>query len=1157
MNAIQTRIQEIYVRYFNRPADVAGLEFWTKMAEGGVTLEQITAAFSTSPESQALYGGRNHNELVRAAYVNLLDRPGEEGGVAFWTDAMDRLGFSITDVIDAIANSASGDDKTTIANKLVAANAFTSALDTPAKAASYASPQANAHAVEWLHSVTTAQSLVKATAGLPALVDTLLDQGPFFAALDPSTHVLTFRGGSGAISYTLDANNVATFSRAGVAAAQTYKLDQVASITVAAGQALELTALQADGKAVNGGGTVRVTGLEMATSAQLAGIKAANVTAALDTGNKTVQFTGDLGHAIVTVGGTGTLALADTAKVGSASFVLAGNAPSAVPVLDAAGSTLLSGVTVTGAGTVRMGLDSATDTSHIAINGAVYGVVQKAGVDLTAHTGLDIFHGLQVGSPDGKASVRVTASQADSFNVIQDVSSTSTGSVSVVRDGAWETKDFGDQFSIKTSGANTIESGLGTDMVTLGSGADTLVYRFGKNGYYFAKNVASSNGAPATATYKDVVKVASTGDTLVFAYDNKTYSTHLSNGLTNLQNDLEQAVSGANKLGSSKVIATVAGNDVILTAAKAGVMLRGNSFLDFENDVWPDTAGPGIETVVNFTAGSDKIDLFSSTGGLLDAPASLVRFPDVDGTKLTMNPKDSPLVYESLSFATLAPMQAGIINVVGGSYAGAYMRIPGQPGTHLYEDSIFIKFDKLVGLGQVGALNVADYFVTQAASGVTFTVSEDSNHVVTFGGNARGDIRYTVQGNVATFERGGVAAATKVNLDTLGKITLAQDQQLFVTAAQASGKSIDGDGAVRIFGLELVRSPQLAGITAKTVTAAADVTNATVSFSGDLGKASVIISGSGVFRIEDSAKLGSANFQLALTAGGSPALDNMTNNLLSGVTVKGLGNVEMGLVSNTDVSHIVSDQPLGGWIYQAGVDITHNTTITSGRFDYYSVGNADGSASLKLTAAQAHNAHTQDANSDAAKGRLIITGSAGNQSLHVGTSGKNVVAGGTGQDQVSLGRGMDTVVLAYGGEVSDSTLAAPDTIKYFAIGSDTIALHAAGSNVPVLPTSLTRVADIAASGDLASALSTAFAGIAAGAAGLVKINAGLAAGVYLYVHRPDGAQLDAVHDLFVKLDNIDNIGAVGALKVADYFSGAAEPVVLVGQAGAAAFDVLV
>jgi hypothetical protein len=121
---------------------------------------------------------------------------------------------------------------------------------------------------------------------------------------------------------------------------------------------------------------------------------------------------------------------------------------------------------------------------------------------------------------------------------------------------------------------------------------------------------------------------------------------------------------------------------------------------------------------------------------------------------------------------------------------------------------------------------------TPPAVAATFTVTKTSD-VITFAGTATGDITFTLDGTVATFTRGGVTATTTADLATVTKITVASGQALSATAAQITGKTIDGAGNVNVTALNATPAANLSLITNTGTRTAAVSEN--VTFTGNLG----------------------------------------------------------------------------------------------------------------------------------------------------------------------------------------------------------------------------------------------------------------------------------------------------------------------------------
>lgn len=81
---------EMYIAYFNRAPDSAGLMFWANAFATGTSLEEIAKFFAESPEAQAIYPlDAPSSTFVEAIYLNVLGRASDAGGAAFWTSVLE------------------------------------------------------------------------------------------------------------------------------------------------------------------------------------------------------------------------------------------------------------------------------------------------------------------------------------------------------------------------------------------------------------------------------------------------------------------------------------------------------------------------------------------------------------------------------------------------------------------------------------------------------------------------------------------------------------------------------------------------------------------------------------------------------------------------------------------------------------------------------------------------------------------------------------------------------------------------------------------------------------------------------------------------------------------------------------------------------------
>lgn len=146
-------IQKIYVAYFNRPADNAGLSYWKGVIESGkVSLADLTSIFATTSEYRTLYAGATNADVVAKVYQNLFGRAPEPAGQAYWVQELDAGRIDIGVVAYSALNAAGGDDKLTIDHKAEAATLFSKHLASTGSDAKYGDAML-AEAREWLGTV--------------------------------------------------------------------------------------------------------------------------------------------------------------------------------------------------------------------------------------------------------------------------------------------------------------------------------------------------------------------------------------------------------------------------------------------------------------------------------------------------------------------------------------------------------------------------------------------------------------------------------------------------------------------------------------------------------------------------------------------------------------------------------------------------------------------------------------------------------------------------------------------------------------------------------------------------------------------------------------------------------------------------------------------
>ena len=82
-------VVRLYFAYFLRIPDYAGLNFWLGSRRSGTSLDAISANFAGSAEFQSRYGSLDNAQFVTLIYQNVLGRPADAQGQAFWTAELD------------------------------------------------------------------------------------------------------------------------------------------------------------------------------------------------------------------------------------------------------------------------------------------------------------------------------------------------------------------------------------------------------------------------------------------------------------------------------------------------------------------------------------------------------------------------------------------------------------------------------------------------------------------------------------------------------------------------------------------------------------------------------------------------------------------------------------------------------------------------------------------------------------------------------------------------------------------------------------------------------------------------------------------------------------------------------------------------------------
>jgi hypothetical protein len=82
-------VARLYQAALVRTPDISGLRFWVNRSRNGTQLRSIASSFAGSREFQRRYGSLTNRQYVQQIYQNVLGRPGDPSGIAFWTKRLD------------------------------------------------------------------------------------------------------------------------------------------------------------------------------------------------------------------------------------------------------------------------------------------------------------------------------------------------------------------------------------------------------------------------------------------------------------------------------------------------------------------------------------------------------------------------------------------------------------------------------------------------------------------------------------------------------------------------------------------------------------------------------------------------------------------------------------------------------------------------------------------------------------------------------------------------------------------------------------------------------------------------------------------------------------------------------------------------------------
>jgi len=154
MAVTANQVQSLYLAYFGRPAEQAGLTYWT--SQTNATVDQISAAFAQQPEYTSVYGSLSRAQTIQTLYNHLFNRTASDTEISYWNASSD---VSVDRMALALVNGATGNDAVNLANKVGIAQVLT------VEAGASASAQTLATAGNQTTTTTTTNNVTTTTVG--------------------------------------------------------------------------------------------------------------------------------------------------------------------------------------------------------------------------------------------------------------------------------------------------------------------------------------------------------------------------------------------------------------------------------------------------------------------------------------------------------------------------------------------------------------------------------------------------------------------------------------------------------------------------------------------------------------------------------------------------------------------------------------------------------------------------------------------------------------------------------------------------------------------------------------------------------------------------------------------------------------------------------
>ena len=125
------QVQTMYLAYYGRPGDPGGIDFWSqRLSDSNGDLFAIIEEFGNSEEYNERFGDLDSTSLVNNVFQQLFSRDADPEGLAFYVERLDSKAMTLAsialNIIDGVRDGT--DDADIVANRMQVADAYTHAV---------------------------------------------------------------------------------------------------------------------------------------------------------------------------------------------------------------------------------------------------------------------------------------------------------------------------------------------------------------------------------------------------------------------------------------------------------------------------------------------------------------------------------------------------------------------------------------------------------------------------------------------------------------------------------------------------------------------------------------------------------------------------------------------------------------------------------------------------------------------------------------------------------------------------------------------------------------------------------------------------------------------------------------------------------------------